>query len=235
MVKRGRVAIIPARGGSKRLPRKNIIDFFGRPLIGWTIAAANESGLFDRVIVSTDSAEIADIARAQGAEVPFLRDGLADDFTPISAVTVGALDQIADTLGEQYETVVQLMANCPLRDASHVKTSIAAFDHLGATFQISCVRFGWLNPWWAVRRNEDGSALPLFPDAFGKRSQDLDPLFSPTGAIWIARSAALRQYKTFYGPRHRYEPLPWSAGVDIDEEDDLAFARAAYFVSRERL
>jgi N-acylneuraminate cytidylyltransferase len=201
--------------------------------MGWTIAAANESGLFDRVIVSTDSPDIAAIAKAQGAEVPFLRDGLADDHTPISAVTVGALDQIAQVLGEEYGVVVQLMANCPLRDAGHIKAAVAAFEAHQAPFQISCVRFGWLNPWWALRRDAEGHGERLFPEAFAKRSQDLEPLFSPTGAIWIAQVAALRAHKTFYGPGHRYEPLPWLAGVDIDEADDLTFARAAYLAARE--
>jgi len=227
-----RIAIIPARGGSKRLPRKNIMDFFGRPLIAWTIAAAVESRLFDRVVVSTDDEDIADIAREHGAEVPFLREGLADDHTPISDVTAHAIDKIASALGENYQVVIQLMANCPLRNADHIKEALAAFEAHGAPFQISCARFGWLNPWWALRLDAIGRGAPLHPVAMASRSQDLEPLFCPTGAIWIARTDSLREHRTFYGPNHRYEPMPWLAAVDIDDEDDLAFARAAYLASR---
>ena len=89
----GRIAIIPARGGSKRMPHKNIIDFFGQPMISRTIRAANESGCFDRVLVSTDDPTIAEISRSCGAEVPFLRMDKADDISPVSEATLSALAQ----------------------------------------------------------------------------------------------------------------------------------------------
>ena len=87
------IAIILARGGSKRLPRKNIHDFHGKPLLAWSVEAALQSGQFDRVLVSTDDPEIADIARSFGAAVPFLRDSAADDMTPSSEATLAALGQ----------------------------------------------------------------------------------------------------------------------------------------------
>src|ERR1700733_12884316 len=92
------IAIIPARGGSKRIPHKNVRLFEGKSIISYTIAAARESGLFERVVVSTDSEEIAEIARQYGAEVPFLRDAtLSDDLTPVSSVTADALGQLDPT------------------------------------------------------------------------------------------------------------------------------------------
>ena len=100
MVIGDQIAVIPARGGSKRIPRKNIIGFFGKPLIAWTIDAARESGLFDRVLVSTDDAEIAAIARDWGAEVPFLRDRHADDVAPVARATLRALEQVREKLGK---------------------------------------------------------------------------------------------------------------------------------------
>lgn len=228
MVKRGRLAIIPARGGSKRVPRKNIVEFGGRPMVAWTVEAAQRAQVFDRVIVSTEDEEIAQIALAAGAEVPFLRDSHHDDFTPISAVTISVIAQVRDRLGEEYDTVVQLMANCPLRGAEDIRTAITAFDGAECDFQISCTHFGWLNPWWAFKRDPEGHGEWLHPDALRSRSQDLPPLFSPTGATWIARVAALEKAGTFYGPGHRFEPMPWERAIDIDDQDDLQLARALF-------
>lgn len=225
MVRRERIAVIPARGGSKRLPRKNILPFGGRPMLEWTVEAALNTEVFDRVIVSTEDAEIARIAVGAGAE-PFLREQYYDDITPISSVTISVLDQARAVLSEEYETVVQLMANCPLRRAADIQAALEAFDASGANFQISCTRFGWLNPWWALKRDGDGRGEWLFPDAAHSRSQDLQPLFVPTGAIWIARAHALESAGTFYGPGHRFEPMGWDSAVDIDDADDLAFAQA---------
>jgi N-acylneuraminate cytidylyltransferase len=228
VLQRHRIAIIPARGGSKRLPRKNVLDFFGKPMIAWTIEAARDSGLFERIFVSTDDPEIAELSRRHGADVPFLRQGLADDFAPVSAVTAAALEDIAEKLDESYQVVAQLMANCPLRGADDIRSALRAFEANSLDFQISCVRYGWLNPWWALRRADDGKGSFLFPDAAAQRSQDLHELFCPTGAIWIARTTALLRHRDFYGPDHRFEPLPWQTGVDIDDKDDLDLARAIF-------
>jgi N-acylneuraminate cytidylyltransferase len=122
-----RIAIIPARGGSKRLPRKNILDFFGKPLLAWSIEAGLMSGLFDRVLVSTEDTEIAKIACKYGADVPFLRQRHTDDDATISDVTIHALQQVRSNLGETFDVVVTLQATCPLRDAADIKNAIAAF------------------------------------------------------------------------------------------------------------
>ena len=228
MVTKERIAIIPARGGSKRIPRKNIVDFFGKPMIAWTIEAARNSGLFDYVLVSTDDAEIAAIGRDWGAEVPFLRDCYADDRAPSSRATLRALEQVRETLDTDFRIVAQLMPNCPLRGSADILESHARFSDRGAPFQLSCFRFNWANPWWAARLDESGYPRPLFPEALKRRSQDLDPLYCPSGAIWLAEVAALRRADTFYGPGHVYCPIRWQAAVDVDDEDDLAMARATY-------
>ena len=117
------IAIIPARGGSKRVPGKNIRPLAGKPLIAYTIEAALGSRLFHRVVVSTDSEDIAAVARTYGAEVPFLRSaGISDDITPVSAATADALERL-DPDEDQYRLVAQLMANCPLRTAEDVRSS----------------------------------------------------------------------------------------------------------------
>lgn len=235
MVKRGRIAIVPARGGSKRLPGKNTVDFFGKPLLAWSVAAGLESGLFDRVMVSTEDSAIAEIARAHGAEVPFLREAHSDDHSTISDVTVHALQQWQTHRGETFETVVMLQATCPLRSADDVKSAVAAFERSGAAFQMSCFSFHWANPWWAFRRNADGTADWAFPEMIEKRSQDQPQAFGLTGAICIARVDAFIRSGTFYGPGQRFEPISWTSAIDIDDEEDLAFARAAGMVKLNKL
>lgn len=222
------IAIIPARGGSKRIPDKNIIDFQGRPMIAWTIEAARQSGLFDRILVSTDDENIANVARIHGAEVPFLRTEYADDYSPVSEATAAALQQAIDYWQEEYELAVQLMANCPLRSADDIKSAIDVFLNKGGEFQISCFKYGWMNPWWAVKLGADGHPERLFPDTAGKRSQDLPELYCPTGAIWVAKAEKLLEHKTYYGPGYIFEPLSWVSAVDIDDYDDLSFAKSVF-------
>lgn len=226
------IAVIPARGGSKRIPRKNIVDFFGKPMIGWTIEAAAECGLFDAVLVSTDDAEIAETAKRLGAQVPFLREAHYDDTASISLATISALDQMERFIGHGYETVVQLMPNCPLRGAGDIRNAVEHFRAHDAPLQLSCVRFRWMNPWWAATLDAAGRPRRLFPEAFARRSQDLEPLYCPTGAIWIAKAAALRAAKTFYGEGHVFWPMDWKAGIDIDDAQDLEMAKAAFGMIR---
>jgi len=221
-----RLAVIPARGGSKRLPRKNIVDFMGRPMIAWTIQAALESGLFDRVLVSTEDDEIATISREAGAEVPFLRQAHFDDYSTISEATITALKQAETHWAERYDIIVQLMANCPLRTAEDVRNALHHFEEGGHNFQISVFKYGWMNPWWAMYMNRDGTPAPLFPEALDARSQDLDTLYCPTGAIWIAARDSLLQAGTFHAPSRTLWPMPWERAVDIDDTDDLRMAKA---------
>ncbi|MBI4995419.1 MAG: acylneuraminate cytidylyltransferase family protein [Rhodocyclales bacterium] len=220
------IAIILARGGSKRLPHKNILDFHGRPMLAWSVEAALQSGLFARVLVSTDDRKTADIAIAHGAEVPFLRNAAADDAASSSAATLVALAQAEDHWQERFDVVAQLMANCPLRTAQDIVAAHAHFMATGAPAQISCFRFGWMNPWWAAKLDDGGRPEYLFPEARLSRSQDLPPLYCPSGALWIARREALQSARSFYAAGHLLHPLDWMSAMDIDDEDDLRMARA---------
>lgn len=219
------LAIIPARGGSKRVIRKNIRLFAGEPAIVHTIRAALDSGCFARVVVSTDDAEVADIALRCGAEVPFVRaSSLADDHVPVSLATVDALERTDP--GATVTVVAQLMANCPLRTAADVRDSYTAFRERQVVAQISVTRFGWQNPWWAFQQEADGVLIPLFPERTTQRSQDLPSLVCPTGAIWWARADVLRRERTFHVAGRVGWEMPWARGVDIDTEEDWAFAAA---------
>lgn len=222
------IAIIPARGGSKRIPNKNVVDFHGHPLIAWTIAAATESGQFTRVVVSTDSEEIAQVALDYGAEVPFLRASLADDHSPSSVATLLCLEQAEQHFKQTFATVAQLLPTCPLRAEGHIADAVAAFVSGTSRFQLSVVEYGGTNPWWAHERDADGRGRPAFPQQLAMRSQDLPKLYCPTGAVWVADAAALKQSRNFYGPDYALWIIDRFAGIDIDDHDDLALARGAF-------
>ena len=186
------IAVIPARGGSKRIPQKNIIDFMGKPMIAWTIQAAYESKIFDRVVVSTDDDECATISKKYGCDVPFLRDTSSDDIAPVSMATIRALEQAERFYSEEYDIVIQLMPNTPLRTAKDIVQHFNNFLEKNNNFQISSFKFGWMNPWWSFRINENEKHEWMFPESFNKRSQDLPNLYCPTGAIWISKVNLLK-------------------------------------------
>lgn len=218
------LAVIPARGGSKRVPGKNLRQLAGRPILAYTIDAALESAVFDQVVVSTDDPDIAAIASELGASVPFVRGAaLADDHTPVSKVTLDVLDRL-DADGGRYPIVCQLMANCPLRDASDIKASCERFLASGAAAQISTSAYGLFTPWWAMRVDDTGVLTPLFSEVGDTRSQDLPRLVCPNGAIWWAKSEALRASGTFHIPSRTGFEMPWLHALDIDTPDDWALA-----------
>lgn len=222
------LAIIPARGGSKRIPRKNIMPFAGKPMIAWTIEAALNSGCFAKVMVSTEDKEIADVARSYGADVPFMRDSHFDDQSTVSEAVCATLERAQQLYGQHFSCVAQLMANCPLRRADEIKSAVDYFSNGLHEFQISCFRFGWMNPWWAVKLDSEHNPQPMFADALKTRSQDLPPLYCPTGAIWLAKPEALLHSRSFYGPGYKFFPMDWRAAVDIDDYEDLAMAQAVF-------
>lgn len=214
------VAVIPARGGSRRIPHKNIRPLNGRPLLAYTVAAALGSGVFAQVVVSTDDEAVEAAATAAGATVLKRAADLADDYTPASSVTA----RVAEQLGlPDDQPIAQLLPNCPLRTAADVRASYAAFLGGGSPAQLSVTRYGWLNPWWAM--TQDGGRLkPVFAEQLKARSQDLPTLYCPTGAIWWSTAGALRREGTFYMAGHTGWELPWRRAVDIDDEDDWQLA-----------
>lgn len=226
------IAVIPARGGSKRIAKKNLKPMEGKPLIAYSIEAARQSGVFERIVVSTDCPEIAEIAQRFGAQVPFLRDAsIADDITPVSAATVDVLLRL-DPTGEKYAHVCQLMPNCLLRTANDIADSYRQFVDTGAESQLSVVRYGWQNPWWAMRRDEAFRLDPVFKEFITMRSQDLPELFCPTGAVWWAQADALRRERTYHVATRTGWEIPWQRGVDIDTDDDWAMAEVLFRLGR---
>jgi CMP-N-acetylneuraminic acid synthetase len=234
LVKKKIIAVIPARGGSKRIPNKNIVEFFGKPMIAWTIEAAIQSGIFDTVLVSTDDVQIAEIAISYGAQVPFLREEASDDFSPVALATISAIKQMENFNNEKYDIVVQLMANCPLRSSNSIIKIYEEFVKNPQECVLSSFHYGMFNPWWAHKLDENNKAKPLFDDDLrNMRSQDQSRLFCPTGAVWISSINDLMINKTFYSENYRFYPISWLEAVDIDDYDDLRLAKAAFYVLKD--
>lgn len=177
------VAIIPARGGSKRIPRKNIKDFFGKPLIAYSIDVALKSKLFDKVIVSTDDDEIAQISKEYGAEVPFMRPKeLSDDFTGSGDVIAHAIDYLKRQ-GFKYDYCCTIYATAPLLQEKYLKEGFEKLKNSNAVLTFSCISMPF-----PIQRtfkiNEDGRCEMFWPENFTKRSQDLEEAFQDAGQFY---------------------------------------------------
>ena len=217
-------AIIPARGGSKRVPHKNIIDLCGKPMIVWTIEAAIQSQVFDKIYVSTDDPMIADVCKDHPVDV-LMRNGYSDDHTTVQIATIRTLQQIESESGESYNTVVQLMATCPLRTFTDISMAYNNYLSTDSKFQLSACEYDFLNPWWALKLNKYGLPKPLFPREIKMRSQDLPKLYCPVGSIWIADVHELLKQGTFYGTDYDIYPIDYEHAIDIDTFKDLELAR----------
>ncbi|MCV2872373.1 pseudaminic acid cytidylyltransferase [Defluviimonas sp. WL0050] len=219
------IAILPARGGSKRIPRKNIRLFAGRPAIGWPIRAARDSGCFSRIVVTTDDAEIAEAARAEGAEVPFLRDpALADDHTGTTEVIRDAVMRLG--LGPDVPVC------CIYATAFFVTaTDLAEGRDLLASGAKWCLSAGeYRTPIDRAYRRDGARLVARDPAKMPMRSQDLEPAFFDAGQFYWARAA------TWSDPAERVWDgaagviLPAERCIDIDTEADWHLAETMFRV-----
>src|SRR6185369_4336762 len=177
------VAIIPARGGSKRIPRKNIRLFAGKPIIAYSIETAITSGLFDRVVVSTDDEDIADIALAFGAEVPFMRPkSLADDYSGTNEVVKHAIDWL-NTHDKPVRYACCLYATAPFLREKYLRKAFEMLTSSCKQFVFSVASFPFPIQ-RAIRINKEGTVEPFFPQHINKRSQDLEEAFHDAGQFY---------------------------------------------------
>ena len=213
------VAVIPARGGSKRIPRKNIQEFCGKPMIAWPIEVAKESGLFERILVSTDDEEIAEISIKYGAEVPFVRpDELSDDFT-------GTTDVIAHSVSWMYEQKWNLEEICCIYATAvflTVDDLLKGFDAINAgkwQYAISITDFHY-PIYRSFIKHFDGGLEMVFPEHFQSRSQDLPEAFHDAAQFyWGKPDAWLNKLKLF--DNHTYPiKIPNTRVQDIDTKED---------------
>ncbi|WP_236181630.1 MULTISPECIES: pseudaminic acid cytidylyltransferase [Pseudomonas] len=218
------VAIIPARGGSKRIPRKNLAPFDGVPMIVRSIRTALDSGLFEQVVVSTDDAEIADVARANGAHVPFIRPAeLADDFTGTAAVIVHALQQLP-----AFEYACCVYATAPLLQARFLRQGFELLKrHPDKSFAFSVTDFGFPVQ-RALTLDGQGGLTALYPEFRNTRSQDLPAAFQDAGQFYWGRSEAWLGGEVLYSPVSLPVILPRYLVQDIDTVEDWKRAEYLY-------
>jgi len=215
------IAVIPARGGSKGLPGKNLRNLMGKPLIAWTIEAALRSGCFDRVIVSTDSGEIAEESLRWGAEVPFLRpEKLAGDNSP----TVDAVLHLADELGIEDDVwLCLLQPTSPLRDDEDIRRALESIRASDADSGLSVCRFK-LDPKWLMPMGGGNVLQPPSGVASATRRQDAERRFYPNGAIYWSLVGGIRRRTSMVGDTPVGYPMPFWKSIDIDEIDDFIVA-----------
>jgi N-acylneuraminate cytidylyltransferase/CMP-N,N'-diacetyllegionaminic acid synthase len=211
------LGLITARGGSKGLPRKNILPLAGKPLIAWTIEAALQSNLLSRVIISTDDPEIADVGRKCGAEVPFLRpDELAQDNSPSIASVFHSIHWLADHENYCPEYVMLLQPTSPLRSPEDIQRTIQIIQEHKADSVVS-VTAVHQHPYWMKTIIPDGKLVDfLTTERSYARRQDLPTAYALNGAIYLTKRDVLLARGSFYGDNTFAYVMPSECSIDID-------------------
>lgn len=225
------LAVIPARGGSKRIPRKNIREFCGKPVIGWSIEAAIASGLFSKIVVSTDDPDIADVARQFGAEVPFTRPhALSDDYTP----TVSVIGHAIDVLGgsQFFAQTCCIYATAPFVRPQDLVQCHALLNETGADYAMPVTSFPF-----PVQRGvtvgHDGRLAMLHPDLVNTRSQDLPPVYHDAGQFYFGQSDAWISSRPIMGHGAVAHVIPRYRVQDIDTPEDWVRAELMFTAVRQ--
>lgn len=221
------LAVIPARGGSKRIPRKNVKLFAGRPIIAWSIQAARDSGLFERIVVSTDDPEICAVARAEGAEVPFMRPAsLSDDHTGTLAVVAHAIRTLA---AESYapQHVCCIYPTAPLLQPASLREGYEKLRGTGVSFSFGVASYG--HPIQrALRLSPQGVVSMFEPSHAMTRSQDLEPAYHDAGQFCWGTVEAFLAGVSPLSSASAAVTLPRNRVVDIDTADDWELAESLH-------
>lgn len=235
------LAVIPARGGSKRIPHKNIKDFNGLPLLAYSIKHAQDSGLFSEIVVSTDDPEIAEVAVKYGASVPFMRDAtLSNDFTGTTPVAMDAYQRLNQKRAQPFPAMVLIYATAPLLTGEYLKKAYAMFQGAQADYLFAGCEFPF-----PIQRGfylkEDGTPDPIMPECQLMRSQDLPKTYQDAGQFYMYSYRFFeyfmqRQQKLEQGvdpntlpltnPEHisRMYEMPRYRVIDIDTPEDWEYA-----------
>lgn len=214
-----RIAVIPARGGSKRIPRKNIRDFCGKPMIAWSIEAAQASGCIDKVVVSTDDQEIAEVARAHGAEVPFLRPAeLADDYAGTTVVVQHAVKSLMES-GVAVDEVCCLYATAPFVSADDLAQGLRLLQESGASFAFSVTTYAF--PIQRALKLTAAGRIDMFDHRHADtRSQDLEEAYHDCGQFYWGTRQAWLEAQAIYADHSVPVMVPRYRVQDIDTLED---------------
>lgn len=221
------IAIIPARGGSKRIPRKNIRPFEGRPMVAYSIEAALKSACFEQVMVSTDDQEIAAIAVAHGATVPFMRDAkTSDDYAGVAEVVLEVLSRYKQD-GHDFEQICCILPTAPMVSAERLRQGKELLNGASCDAVVPVVRFGY-PPQRGFKLDGDNRASMVSPEHYQSRSQDLEPIYHDCGQFYWTYAEALKREKRFFCQRTAALVLSELEVQDIDSEEDWQLAELKY-------
>lgn len=220
------IAIITARGGSKRIPRKNIKDFCGKPIIAYSIEAALSSGCFDEVMVSTDDEEIAEISRRYGAKVPFMRsETTSNDYATTADVLLEVLSEYKK-LGKEFDIMACLYPTAPFVTGNKLKEAFDIIDKTGADGVVPVVRFSFPPQRGFIVNN--GRVAYKYPEYKAARSQDLEPFFHDCGQFYISKVSAFFKNKWLITDNTCPLIVAETEVQDIDNETDWQLAEIKY-------
>lgn len=222
-----KIAVIPARGGSKRIPRKNIKDFCGKPMIAWSIASAKASGMFDHIVVSTDDVEIADVAKQWGAEVPFMRPSeLSNDYAGTTEVIAHATEWALEQ-GWPVTAVCCIYATAPFLQVDDLKRGLEALESDDWEYAFTATDFA-APIFRSFKQRADGGIEMFFPDHFSTRSQDLPTALHDAGQFYWGHPSAWMEGKRIFDRHSVPIIIPRWRVQDIDNQDDWARAELIY-------
>lgn len=226
------IAIITARGGSKRVPRKNIRELLGKPLICYSIEAALASGCFDRVMVSTEDEEIADISRQAGAEIPFLRsEKTAGDYATTAEVLLETLLRLKES-GSEYELACCLYPTAPFLTGGRIREAMQKLENSEMDTVMSVVKFSF--PPQRGMLMTDGCLRMQYPEYMNARSQDLPPVYHDAGQLYCFRTAPFLATGKMIGEKVMPMLLPETQVQDIDTLEDFEIAECKLRLLQER-
>lgn len=220
------IAIITARGGSKRIPRKNIKEFCGKPILAYSVEAAAASGVFSHVMVSTDDEEIADIAGKYGAEVPFYRsESTSGDFATTADVLLEVLEEYRRR-GERFDTLCCIYPTAPFVTAERLREAVSLLEESGADSVLPVVRFSFPPQRCVVVK--DGCLQFKWPEYAQARSQDLEPFYHDAGQFYCLKEKSFLEQKALVMSKTVPLILPEMEIQDIDTEEDWELAQVKY-------
>lgn len=225
-----RLAIITARGGSKRIPRKNIKPFLGRPIMEYSIEAALQTGIFQEVMVSTDDEEIAETARKAGAKIPFMRsEKTANDFATTADVVAEVIASY-ERIGQHFDEICCIYPTAPFVTANAIKTAMMVLEQEKADCVIPVVKFSF-----APQRGviiQDGKVMPKWPENMKKRSQDLEPMYHDCGQFYCLNTESFLEQKVIWMKNIAPFIQDESNVQDIDTLEDWKIAEMKYRMLR---
>jgi CMP-N-acetylneuraminic acid synthetase len=220
------LCLIPARGGSKRIPRKNVLPLAGKPLLVYSIEAARDAGVFTDIVVSSDDAEILDVARSWGVEADERPAAWAGDTVPMVRVAEEYLCR--DTVRGRYDHLAVMLPTCPFRTAEDVRAAVALYEARGAAATVIAVTVYEFPPQLAMTLGPDASIALREPETYGRttRSQSIETAFHPNGALYLSTVDRFLKWGTFFHEPLAGYAMPPERSLDIDYPYQFLMAEA---------